>query len=172
LGLENFVRTNDPSELFRAVGFLLSKYDGNSSPLHGAIENGHIEIALTVIKQTMDLPTSKNLLKKENENGETPLLIAAKFNQWKIIELILKTRSDLMQQKDKDGNNLLHFLANLSEDKGAETIENVLRILPQELKINLLKEENKQNQTPMDIAKSNGNTSSSKMLHNHENNSE
>jgi ankyrin repeat protein len=111
-------------------------------------------------------------LRKENENGETPLLIAAKFNQWKIIELILKTRSDLMQQKDKDGNNLFHFLANLSEDKGAETIENVLRILPPELKINLLKEENKQNQTPMDIAKSNGNISSSKMLHNHENNSE
>jgi hypothetical protein len=50
-------------------------------------------------------------------------------------------------------------LANLNEDKGVETIEKILKIFPDRIK-NLLNEENKQNQTPMDIARSNGNTQS------------
>ncbi len=170
--LEIFVRTNNPSKLFHTVGFLLSKYEGSSSPLHDAIQNGHIKIALVVIDQTMDLPPSKNLLIKENEDGETPLLLAAKFNQWKIIELILKNRPELGKQKDKSGNNLFHFLAKLSEDGGAKTIEDVFQILPEELKIDLLREENKQNQTPMNIAQSNGSNFCSKLLNNHEKKSE
>ncbi len=157
--LELFVRKNDPSRLFRRTRVLLSKYEEDPSPLHEAIENGHIQTALLLIEQILDMPSPNRLLENENENNETPLLIAAKFNQWKIIELILKSRSDLIQQKDKDGNNLFHFLANLNEDKGVETIEKILKIFPDRIK-NLLNEENKQNQTPMDIARSNGNTQS------------
>jgi ankyrin repeat protein len=153
-----FVRTNDPSRLFRRTRVLLSKFDENTSPLSDAIERGHIQLALPLIEQVIDMPSPNRLLEKGNANGETPLLIAAKLNHGKLIETILKKRSDLVEQKDKDGNNIFHLLANLSEDKGAETIENILTILPNESKINLLKEKNTKNETPIDIAQSHGNT--------------
>ena len=153
-----FVRTSDPSRLFRRTRVLLSKFDDNSSPLTDAIEHGHVQLALPLIEQVIDMPSPNRLLEKGNENGETPLLIAAKLNYGKIIETILKKRSDLVEQKDKDGNNMFHFLANLSENKGAETIEHILTILPNDLKTNLLKETNKINQTPLDIAQLHGNT--------------
>lgn len=153
-----FVRTNDPSRLFRRTRVLLSKFDENTSPLSDAIERGHIQLALPLIEQVIDMPSPNRLLEKGNANGETPLLIAAKLNHGKIIETILKKRSDLVEQKDKDGNNMFHLLANLSEDKGAKTIENILIILPNESKINLLKEKNTKNETPIDIAQSHGNT--------------
>ncbi|CAF5157918.1 unnamed protein product, partial [Rotaria sp. Silwood1] len=41
----------------------------------------------------------KDLLEKENKNDATQLLIAAKCNQSTLIELILKYRSDLVEQK-------------------------------------------------------------------------
>ncbi len=154
------MRKNDPSRLFRRTRLLLSKYEEDPSPLHEAIENGHTQIALALIEQILDMPSPNRLLENENE---TPLLIAAKLNQWKIIELILKTRSDLIQQIDKNGNNLFHLLTNLSEDKGVETIDKLLQTFPNDIK-NLLKEENKQHQTPMDIAQSNGNTQSLDLL--------
>ncbi len=153
-----FVRTNDPSRLFRRTRVLLSKFDENTSPLSDAIERGHIQLALPLIEQVIDMPSPNRLLEKGNANGETPLLIAAKLNHGKIIETILKKRSDLVEQKDKDGNNMFHLLASLSEDKGAERIENILTILPNESKINLLKEKNTKNETPIDIAQSHGNT--------------
>ena len=159
-----FVRTNDPSRLFRRTRVLLSRFDDNSSPLTDAIEHGHVQLALPLIEQVIDMPSPNRLLEKGNENGETPLLIAAKLNHGKIIETILKKRSDLVEQKDKDGNNMFHFLANLREDKGTETIENILTILPNESKIKLFKETNKINQTPLDIAQSHGNTLCVKFL--------
>ncbi len=155
--LELFIRKNDPSRLFRRTRVLLSKNDKNPSPLHDTIQHGHTKLALTLIEQIIDMPSPNRFLENENENGETPLLAAAKLNEWKLIECILKSRPDLTKQKDQNGNNLLHFLANLSEDKGADTIENLLKIFPNDIKT-LLKEENKNNQTAMVIAQSHGNT--------------
>jgi len=132
--------------------------------LNDAIQRGHTQLALSLIEQVIKMPASDGLLEKENENGETPLLIAAKMNQWKLIETILKTRSDLAQQKDKHNNNLLHLLANLSEDKASETLKNVLEILPNDVKTKLMKEKNKNNQTPIEIAQSHSNTQSIYLL--------
>ncbi|CAF5164192.1 unnamed protein product, partial [Rotaria sp. Silwood1] len=95
VALEKFVRTNDPSRLFRRTRILLSKCNESPPPLHDAIQRGHIQIALSLIEQVLDMNPSQGLLEKENENGETPLLIAAKCNQWKLIEPILKNRCDL-----------------------------------------------------------------------------
>ncbi|CAF0725561.1 unnamed protein product [Rotaria sp. Silwood1] len=164
VALEKFVRTNDPSRLFRRTRILLSKCNESSPPLHDAIQRGHIQIALSLIEQVLDMNPSQGLLEKENENGETPLLIAAKCNQWKLIEPILKNRCDLAKQKDKDGNNLLHLLANSNEDESAEIIKNIFKILPDRIKTNLLKEKNKKNQRPLDIAQSHGDSSSSELL--------
>jgi len=41
------------------------------------------------------MPSLNRLLENENENGETPLLIAVKLNEWKLIDSILKSRSGL-----------------------------------------------------------------------------
>jgi len=115
-------------------------------------------MALSLIEQIVDMPSPNRLLENENDDGETPLLISAKLNQWKLIEIILENRSDLVQQKDKYDNNILHLLAELSEDKGAETIKNVFKILSNDIKKCLLTEKNQKNETPMEIAKSHGNT--------------
>jgi ankyrin repeat protein len=159
-----FVRTNDPSRLFRRTRVLLSKFDENTSPLSDAIERGHIQLALPLIEQVIDMPSPNRLLEKGNANGETPLLIAAKLNHGKIIETILKKRSDLVEQKDKDGNNMFHLLANLREDKGANTIQHVFGMLSNDMKSHLIIEKNKINQTPLIIAQSHGNTLCVKFL--------
>ncbi|CAF1343268.1 unnamed protein product [Rotaria sordida] len=140
------------------------KCDENSLPLNDAIQRGHIEIALSLIEQVLDMNSSQGLLEKGNENGETPLLIAAKCNQWKLIEVILKNRSDLVEQKDKNDNNLLHLLANLNEDGGAENIKNIFKILSNDTKQILLIGKNKLSQTPLEIAQSHGNTQCIDML--------
>ncbi|CAF1264788.1 unnamed protein product, partial [Adineta steineri] len=164
--LQIFIRTNDPSQLFRRTRTLLSKCDGNESPLNDAIENGHVELALSVIKQTIDANPSIGLLEKVNEHGESVLLIASKCNEWKVIEIILIKRCDLAEQKDENGNNMLHILGKLAEDKGAETIKQVLPILKDQMKMDLRKERNKNDQTPATVAQSHGNTSCFELLTN------
>ncbi|CAF4233256.1 unnamed protein product, partial [Rotaria sp. Silwood2] len=164
VALGKFIRTNDPSRLFRRTRILLSQCDENPPLLNDAIQRGHTQIALALIEQVLDMSSSQGLLEKENENGETPLLIAAKCNQWKLIEPIIKNRSDLVKHKDKNGNNLLHLLANLHDDEGAEVIKSIFKILPNEIKTNLLTEKNKNNQRPIDIAQSHGNPFSCELL--------
>jgi hypothetical protein len=80
------------------------------------------------------------------------LLLSAKLNQWILIEALLKKRFELSDKTDKYGNNILHLLANVSDDKADETIKNVLAILPDDIRTKLLKKKNKDNQIPMDIA--------------------
>jgi ankyrin repeat protein len=143
---------------------LLSDCNENQPTLNDAIEHGHTNLALSLIEQIMDMPPSNGLLEKANENGETPLLVAAKCNQWKLIKPILEKRCELTKQKDKDENNLLHLLANMEEDKGAETIKSILAIISNEMKTELLQEENKTGQTPATVAQSHENTSCFELL--------
>jgi ankyrin repeat protein len=159
LSLADYVRTNNPSRLFRRTRLLLVKCVDESPPLNEAIQRGHIDLALSLIEQVIELRAPNGLLEKEDENGQTPLLVAAANNRWTIIEIILNKRPDLAEQKDKNGNNVFHLLANLSEDdKAAETMQNVMKILSNDVKVNLLKAKNENNQTPIEIAQSNGNT--------------
>jgi ankyrin repeat protein len=157
--LADYVRTNNPSRLFRRTRLLLVKCEEKPPPLNEAIQRGYIDLALALIEQVIEMQAPNGLLKKEDENGQTPLLVAAANNQWTIIEIILNKRPDLAEQKDKNGNNVFHLLANLSEDdKAAETMQNVMKILSNDVKVNLLKAKNENNQTPIEIAQSNGNT--------------
>lgn len=107
-----------------------------------------------------------NLLERENDDGEIPLLLAAKLNQWNIIEIILKKRLDLSERTDKYDNNILHLLANVSDDKAYETIKNVLSLLADDIKTNLLNKKNKDNKIPMEIAQMNNNNQCIDLLKN------
>ncbi|CAF2631998.1 unnamed protein product [Rotaria sp. Silwood2] len=153
-----FVRTNNPSRLFRRTRLLLAKCDQNPPPLDDAIRHGHIDLALKLIEQVVDMSTSPGLLERKNNDGETPLLLAAKLNEWILLEAMLKKRLDLTENTDKNDNNILHLLANISENKANETIKNVLLLLPDNIKTNLLKKENNDKLTPIDIAQSKNNT--------------
>ncbi|CAF4651108.1 unnamed protein product [Rotaria socialis] len=160
-----FVRTNNPSRLFRRTRLLLVKYDQNPPPLDDAIRNGHFDIALKLIEQVVDMSsTSPGLLERKNNDGETPLLLAAKLNQWILIEVIIKKRLDLTENTDENDNNILHLLANIPENKACETIKNVLQLLSDNLRVNLLKQKNKDNQTPIEIAQSKNNTHCADLL--------
>jgi ankyrin repeat protein len=159
-----FVRTNNPSQLFRRTRLLLSKCDDNPPPLDDAIQRGHIDLALRLIEQVVDMPVSNGLLQRENNDGETPLLLAAKLNHWNLIEIILKKRLDLTEQIDKYGNNMLHLLANISDHKADETIKNVLRLLSNDIITNLLNKKNKNNKTPIEIAQTKINNQSADLF--------
>jgi ankyrin repeat protein len=161
-----FVRTNNPSRLFRRTRLLIAKSDENPPPLDDAIRRGHIDLALKLIEQVLDMSASTGLLERENDDGETPLLLAAKLNHWILIEGILKKRSDLVEKTDKENNNILHLLANVSEDKAFETMKNVMRLLTDETKINLLGKKNKDNQTAMELAQAEKNTQCVNLLKN------
>ena len=152
-----FLNTNDPSKLFRRTRVLLTKSTDNPPPLNTAIERGHIHLALPLIEQVIDMSPSNGLLEKMNDNNETPLLVAAKYNHMNLIETILKNRSDLAKQKDKDGNNIFHLLANVNDDKGAESIKNIFEHLSNDMKVCFMKEKNQNDQTPLEIAQSQGN---------------
>ncbi|CAF3920202.1 unnamed protein product [Rotaria sordida] len=153
-----FVRTNNPSRLFRRTRLLIAKCDQNPPPLDDAIRHGHVNLALKLIEQVVDMSISPGLLERKNNDDETPLLLAAKLNQWILIEAILKKRLDLTENTDKNDNNILHLLANISENEANETIKNVLLLLPNNIKTNLLKKKNKDSQTPIQIAQSKNNT--------------
>ena len=157
--LNTFIRTDNSSQLFRRTRVLIISELTNSLLLHEAIANGGTKTVMSLIEQILDLPASNVLFEEVNEYGETPLLIAAKFNQRQVVECILKKRPEYAKQKDKNGNNLFHLLANLKGDQGVELIEKILLILSDDISIKLFKEKNRQNQTPMDIAKSSNNTS-------------
>lgn len=169
-GLDTFVRTNNPSELFRAAGTLLFKSMGNSPALHDALENGHLSIASTVIEQTLHLPSEKNLLEKVDLHGQTPLLIAARKNYWQILKLIVEQRLDLIRQKDHHGNNLFHLLFESNGDQASENLEKILDILPEHCKQDLFNERNINQQTPIDIAQCHGSTVLLKIIDMKENN--
>ena len=77
-----FVRTNDPSRLFRRTRVLLSRFDDNSSPLTDAIEHGHVQLALPLIEQVIDMPSPNRLLEKGNENGENSIINCSKIESW------------------------------------------------------------------------------------------
>ena len=85
-----FVRTNNPSKLFRRTRLLLAKCTEDPPPIDDAIRNGHIDLVLKLIEQVGDTSPSNSLLERKNTDGQTPLLFATKFNYWILIEAILK----------------------------------------------------------------------------------
>jgi len=154
----DFVRTNNPSQLFRRTRLLIAKCDENPPPLDDAIRRGHINLALRLIEQAIEMSAPNGLLERENNDGQTPLLLAAKFNQWILVEAILKKRLDLIEKTDKHDDNILHLLANASEDKANDIIKNILVLIPNDLITKFLKMKNKDNQTPIEIAQTKDNS--------------
>jgi len=127
------------------------KSEDEFSLLENAIEQGNIDLAIKLTKQT------KNFLERRNDQGETPLLLAAKFNQNRLIIAILKKQPELAQQVDQQGNNLLHLLTNVQENQAKKTIENVLTLLDKKMKEWLISGLNRRQQTPEQIARKNDN---------------
>ena len=153
-----FVRTNNPSKLFRRTRLLLAKCEENPPPLDDAIRNGYIDLVLKLIEQVSDASPSTSLLERENLKGQTPLLLSAELNQSILIETLLKRRLDLSIKTDKSQNNILHLLARVADDRAERTIESVLAILPKDLQMKLLKQKNADNQQPWQIAQLKRNT--------------
>lgn len=91
------------------------------------------------------------------------MLLAAKLNRKDLIELIVKSRLDLIKQKDNKGNNLFHLLSCHQDEQVLPTIKNLLKISSEEMRV-LLIEENHQHQTPIGLAQSNGNHHISKLF--------
>ncbi|CAF1138346.1 unnamed protein product [Adineta ricciae] len=156
--LVQFVQTNDPSRLFRRTRVLLSKCVDSPPPLHVAIERGHISLALTIIEQVASMREENDILERRNESGENVLLVGGRCNAWKVIEMLVKMRKDVIERVDNDGNNLLHKVGSVKDDAGAETIKNLFNIMSEEVKTNLLMQMNKNGETPARTAELHENT--------------
>ncbi|CAF1188048.1 unnamed protein product [Adineta ricciae] len=98
------------------------------------------------------IENTNSFLEQTNLQGETPLLIAAKFNQIELIDRILHKRPELVKQTDKLGNNIFHNIARTAIDAAAKTIEFVLNKLEPETKKSLLEQINTDRQTPKQVA--------------------
>lgn len=159
-----FVRTNNPSKLFRRTRLLLAKCEENPPPMEDAIRNGYIDLVLKLIEQVGDASPSTSLLERENLKGQTPLLVSAELNHWTLIETLLKKRIELSEKTDRCRNNIFHILACLPDDQANETIEQLLALLPKDMKIKLLKQKNQDNQQPWQIAQTKCNTHSIDLL--------
>ena len=118
--------------------------------LENAMNQGNIDFAWQLIGQ------ATNILEQRNDRGETPLLIAARLNQQKLILSILSRRMDLATQIDHQSNNLLHLLANISTNRAKETIEKVFSLLDSRSKDRLISELNQSQERPADVAKNHG----------------
>jgi len=135
-----------PKSIFEA-SLSSSFQSGDKFPfLYNAIQQGDIDGALKLIEET------NSLLEQENNQGETPLLLAAKLNLNKLIQTILEKRPELVNRTDKQGNNLLHLLASVPGDKAKTTIENVLTRLDNTTKERLIRNLNNNQQTPKQVA--------------------
>ena len=159
-----FVRTNNPSKLFRRTRLLLAKCEENPPPMEDAIRNGYIDLVLRLIEQVGDASPSTSLLERVNHQGQTPLLVSAELNQRTLIETLLRKRPDLSEKTDKHRNNIFHVLARLTDDRAGETIKDVLALLPRDMQMKLLKQKNQDNHLPWQIAQMKRNTHSVDLL--------
>jgi ankyrin repeat protein len=127
------------------------KIEDQFMTLENAIQEGNIELAINLIKQ------SNSYLERRNDQGQTPLLLAARFNQARLIRAILKKRPELAKQVDRQKNNLLHLLAKVSEDSATEATNNIFMILDNKMKELLISGLDEDKQTPEQIAAIHGN---------------
>lgn len=148
--VSKFVRTEDPSLLFRRTRLLLLQNEDASPPLHDAIQCGNVELLEKLFEQIFDMTENEGLLDQKNSHGQTALLLSAQYDRCSLIELILRHRKDLVKQIDSKKNNFLHILI---ENRHVETIRRSLEILPENLKEKLLNDKNQFNQRPVDIAR-------------------
>jgi len=110
--IETYIRMNDPSKLFRRTRILLLQKTINPTVLHESIENGHGRLVFIFIEQIIDIPSANRLLEARNMNGETVLLVAGRFCEWRIVEFILKKRPNYISQMNKQGQTIVTILAN------------------------------------------------------------
>lgn len=162
--LVEFVRTNNPSKLFRRTRLLFAKCTDQPPPIDDAIRNGHTDLVSKLIDQVSNQSSSNSLLERENQDGQTPLLVAAKYNQWFLIETILKKRLDFIEKIDHQGNNVLHLLAEIENDQGKETIEKLLKFLSNEKKQILIETKNLDKRTPFELAQFKNNSQCADLL--------
>lgn len=148
---------NQESDLMHLRSFLTVTRTNSSTnrldqfeTLENAINQGNLDLAWQIIRQ------ARNFLEQGNHQGETPLLMAARLNQKRLIVSILNYGSELAKQKDQQGNNLLHLLANISSSQAKETIEQVLNLLDTRSKDRLISELNQSQERPVDVAKNHG----------------
>ncbi|WP_428224812.1 ankyrin repeat domain-containing protein [Flavobacterium sp.] len=85
------------------------------SPLCKAIIKGDVE----AVKKFLEYGSDVN----EGENGVTPLMLAARYNQVEIIKMLLKNGAD-PKQKDENGNDARKYA---EYSKATEALELLMR---------------------------------------------
>jgi len=120
----------------------------NNTVLHLVNEKSTIDNYTDMVKLIISL--DQNIIFKKNKNGENALLYHIKNKNFNIVNIILdliknKKISDILQETDKDGNNILHLLC--ISDKNITIIRNIIFD-----NLYLLETQNKLLQTPIIIA--------------------
>ncbi len=110
------------------------------TPLHEAANHGRKEIAELLLKAGADVNA-------KDVGGYTPLVLAVASNRREVVELLLASKADPNAKQRSDGDTPLHFAV---RDGRRELVE---LLLANQADPN---ERNKAGQTPLDMAKSQG----------------
>ena len=92
------------------------------SQLFSAVSNGDAEIVEQLIKQLQSSGTLVKDINEVDDNGATPLHIAAARGHLDVIKILLNFKANINQQ-DLDGNTAAHYAAANHSSSGIEVVE-------------------------------------------------
>ena len=90
---------------------------GNSI-LHHAAANGYLKLVKKLLKNDVDI-------NKQNNEGETPIIIACKRKQYLVFEFLLKHNADITI-KDNNNDTVITIAQQYANQSGDNTLEDIL----------------------------------------------
>ena len=110
--------------------------------LHHSVANGHRDLCLMLC----EFGSFENLLERADHSGNTPLLIAIKYNQEEILKVLIQFNSNVFHRNVK-GDTCLHVAASHGSHE-------VLPVLASFITEELFEVRNSQHMTAFDVSTS------------------
>ena len=115
-GGEDLVNMNDQVEMdCKGVLDQQCQFQYDSTPLHEACAEGHLESARVLLDNGADIDN-------KNEDEQTPFHLAAEAGHIDLVELLLERDQNAIFDKDEDDNSALHLASNERRSKMVELL--------------------------------------------------
>ena len=138
---------------------LASQYDASANVLHYLARYGYHDLTNSVIVQRQLGP---DVINQPNSQGQTPLMVAAQFNQSLVFDHLKDRQADLTHA-DHYNNTCLHYIL---QNGDFATFDRLLDEIDQDTLCELVQQANSNNLTLLHLAYHQGNTSIYRTLYN------
>lgn len=143
-----FAKTRSVYSLLLPQRFLLtSAFEAGNTPLHLSILYGNFDI-MAVFLQLANTIAFKNIINLQNQNGQTPLLVACYLNELEACEYLLEAGAD-SKISDSNGNTPIHVAC---KNKNLNILKVILKRMHQTGEVSNLNLQDLQGFTPLHIA--------------------